>query len=141
MATIERPAVEIVEGETPAVAGAGDVNEVAGGVPSPKAAGPVGPPATPSTVETLENATNPGKRNVSPFWTTAFKNPAATEVSNCLLWRLNPANPGIKTRQLDMSDTQTPDLATHGSRLLIASTVSNVLKHKQKPLRLAQGRQ
>ena len=59
-----------------------------------------------------------------PFWTTASKNPAATEVSNCLLWRLNPANPGIKTRQLDMSDTQTPDLATHGSRLLIVAHIN-----------------
>ena len=55
-----------------------------------------------------------GKGMFQPFWTTASKNPAATEVSNCLLWRLNPANPGIKTRKLDMSDIQTPDLATHG---------------------------
>ena len=50
MATVERPEVEIVSGEAPAVAGAGEVNEVAGGLPSPKASGPAGPPATPSTV-------------------------------------------------------------------------------------------
>ena len=48
MATVERPEVEIVSGEAPAVAGAGEVNEIA--VPSPKASGPAGPPATPSTV-------------------------------------------------------------------------------------------
>ena len=50
MATVERPEVEIVSGEAPAVAGAGEVNEVAGGIPSPKASGPAGPRATPSTV-------------------------------------------------------------------------------------------
>ena len=51
MATVERPEVEIVSGEEPAAsAGAGGVNEVAGGIPSPKASGPAGPPATPSTV-------------------------------------------------------------------------------------------
>ena len=48
MATVERPEVEIVSGEGPAVAGAGEVNEIS--VPSPKASGPAGPPATPSTV-------------------------------------------------------------------------------------------
>ena len=50
MTAVERPEVEIVSGEEPAVAGAGGVNEVAGGMPSPKAPGPAGPPATPSTV-------------------------------------------------------------------------------------------
>ena len=46
MATVERPEIEIVEGEVPAVAG--EVAEAT--VPSPKASGPMGPPATPSAV-------------------------------------------------------------------------------------------
>ena len=46
MAGVERPEIEIVEGEVPAAAG--EVAEAA--VPSPKASGPVGPPATPLTV-------------------------------------------------------------------------------------------
>ena len=50
MSTVERPEVEIVSGEEAVAAGAGGVNEIAGGMPSPKASGPVGPPATPSTV-------------------------------------------------------------------------------------------
>ena len=49
MSTVERPEVEIVSGEEPAAAGAGGPNEVAGGIPSPKASGPVGPPAALST--------------------------------------------------------------------------------------------
>ena len=48
MATVERPEVEIVSGEAPAAAAAGEVNEIP--VPSPKASGPAGPPAAPSTV-------------------------------------------------------------------------------------------
>ena len=50
MTTVERPEVEIVLGDEPAAAGAGGVNEVAGGIPSRKASGPAGPPAAPSTV-------------------------------------------------------------------------------------------
>ena len=46
MASVERPEIEIVEGEVPAAAG--EVAEAA--VPSPKASGPMGPPATPSAV-------------------------------------------------------------------------------------------
>ena len=46
MASVERPEIEIVEGEAPAAAG--EVAEAA--VPSPKASGPMGPPAAPSTV-------------------------------------------------------------------------------------------
>ena len=46
MATVERPEIEIVEGEVPAVA----VEVAEATVPSPKASGPMGPPATPSAV-------------------------------------------------------------------------------------------
>ena len=46
MATVERPEIEIVEGEVPAVA----VEVAEAAVPSPKASGPMGPPATPSAV-------------------------------------------------------------------------------------------
>ena len=41
--------LEIVSGEEPAPAGAGGLNEAAGGTPSPKASEPAGPPASPST--------------------------------------------------------------------------------------------
>ena len=46
MAGVERPEIEIMEGEVPAAAG--ELAETA--VPSPKASGPVGPPASPLTV-------------------------------------------------------------------------------------------
>ena len=46
MAGVERPEIEILEGEVPAAAG--ELAETA--VPSPKASGPVGPPASPLTV-------------------------------------------------------------------------------------------
>ena len=46
MATVERPEIEIVEGEVPAAA----VEVAEAAVPSPKASGPMGPPATPSAV-------------------------------------------------------------------------------------------
>ena len=50
MTTVERPEVEVVSGDEPAAAAAGGVNEIAGGIPSPKASGPAGPPAAPSTI-------------------------------------------------------------------------------------------
>ena len=46
MASVERPEIEIVEGEVPAVA----VEVAEAAVPFPKASGPLGPPATPSAV-------------------------------------------------------------------------------------------
>ena len=46
MASVERPEIEIVEGEVPAAA----VEVAEAAVPSPKASGPMGPPATPSAV-------------------------------------------------------------------------------------------
>ena len=46
MASVERPEIEIVEGEVPAVA----VEVAEAAVPSPKASGPMGFPATPSAV-------------------------------------------------------------------------------------------
>ena len=63
MAGVERPEIEIVEGEVPAAAG--EVAEAA--VPSPKASGPVGPPAAPSAVASGVDPNKVGQTVTGPL--------------------------------------------------------------------------
>ena len=58
---------------------------------------------------TLEHATNPGKKNVdNPFAQLCPHILQHLKSQTVTLWRLNPAIPGMKHKQLDMSDTQNP---------------------------------
>ena len=63
MATVERPEIEIVEGEVPAVA----VEVAEAAVPSPKASGPMGPPATPSAVASGVDPNKVGQTVTGPL--------------------------------------------------------------------------
>ena len=63
MASVERPEIEIAEGEAPAAAG--EVAEAA--VPSPKASGPMGPPAAPSTVASGVDPSKVGQTVTGPL--------------------------------------------------------------------------
>ena len=82
MAGVERPEIEIVEGEVPAAAG--EVAEAA--VPSPKASGPVGPPATPSAVASGVDPNKVGQTVTGLWWLMPILSNAARHPAGPRPW-------------------------------------------------------